>query len=52
MPTFGDMLNVAIDVIVEDWPQKINGYHKVKANFKEELNGQVPKEKLVIDPAL
>lgn len=53
MPTWNDILNVAIDVTVEDWPDKINGYHKFKANFKEELNGQVPKERnLVIDPKL
>jgi hypothetical protein len=37
-PTLSDMLNVAIDVIVEDWPEKLQGY-KPTAGFKEHLNG-------------
>ena len=39
MPTFNDMINVVIDVMIEDWPEKLNDYNKIKANFKEELQG-------------
>jgi hypothetical protein len=35
-PSFTDMLNVAIDVIVEDWPEKMQGY-KPTAGFQDHL---------------
>ena len=52
-PSFADMMSVAIDVIVEDWPEKMQGY-KPTAGFYEQLkSGEVSEQKLTKeDPSL
>jgi len=52
-PSFADIIDVAIDVIVEDWPEKMQGY-KPNAGFSEHLkSGVVSEEKLnKEDPSL
>lgn len=50
-PSFSDMLNVAVDVITEDWQEKVDKY-KPGPGFAEELiDGKIPEKQLFYDPS-